>query len=84
MPLPSGNRWKQRDHIPLIKGCVQSVDKMYIPAVFEDIDKVPKGFRSGKNQIVQALIPHGELREKCANGRTLREIYAELRIHDLP
>jgi hypothetical protein len=63
-PLSPGNRWKQRDYIPVIERRIKSRKKMDVPAIFENVDVIPEGFRGGKYQIIQALITSGELSEK--------------------
>jgi hypothetical protein len=62
--LSPGNRGKQRNQVPVIERGVQPAEKFHISAILEYVDKIPEGLRSGKNQIVQALIPPGELSEK--------------------
>ena len=46
--LPSCNGGEQCNQVPVIERGVQPGQKMHIPAIPEDIDKVPEGFRSGK------------------------------------
>jgi len=61
--LPPGNRREQRNDIPVVERGIEPGQEMYVPPVFQDVDQVTEGIRSGKQQPGQALVPPGQLIE---------------------